>query len=396
MVTGATDPLEEVRRIGKRAVAAAIAGLETDPDADATVALLDAAQAAPKGAVLGLTGPPGVGKSTLTNELVKAWRAERKTIAVIAVDPSSAVTGGALLGDRTRLTTDPADQGVFVRSMAARDRLGGVAEITYPATILLRALFDLVIVETVGIGQSETEISEIADVTAFLAQPGSGDALQYMKAGIMEVPDLVVVTKSDMGAVSRQTVADLRGALSLSARPDTPVVACSAATGDGLEDLVHSICTRLAELSPRFANRRNEQLRTWANRQIRIKFGSEGFQSYPRTICGQGRLRITLPVDFGPAGAPQDAFWVRHFSDSCTESAPVYNLCDSLADGCDLRFINRAPLARRSAHEKYSCAMPHLVCSAGGKRRIDRRTERNKNVYDRGAPRGRRRCDCCA
>lgn len=268
--------LDALRTGGKRALADALARLEAAPEAPETAALLDAAFADPQGAALGLTGPPGVGKSTLTDALIRAWRVTGRTIAVIAVDPSSARSGGALLGDRTRLTTDPADPGVFVRSMAARDRLGGVAEITFPAMVLMRALFDLVIVETVGIGQSETEIAAIADLTAFCAQPGSGDALQYMKAGIMEVPDLVIVTKSDMGAVARRTASDLRGALSLTPRKTVPVVPCSAVSGEGVDDVLHEICKLLDALAPHLAERRKRQIETWAEGQILSRFGTEG------------------------------------------------------------------------------------------------------------------------
>ncbi|MEM7508743.1 MAG: GTP-binding protein, partial [Pseudomonadota bacterium] len=175
--------LSDLRNRGKVGLARALAALEASPDAPEVTGLLDVAHRAPIGVVLGLTGPPGVGKSTLIDSLIRALRARGKTVAVIAVDPSSRISGGALLGDRTRFSTDPEDEGVFVRSMAARDRLGGVAEITYPASILMRALYDLVIVETVGVGQSETQIADMADMVAFCAQPGSGDALQFMKAG---------------------------------------------------------------------------------------------------------------------------------------------------------------------------------------------------------------------
>lgn len=278
--------LDQIRAGGKRALALALVEVETRPDAPETAALLDEAWAAPTGTVLGLTGPPGVGKSTLTDALIRAWRSRGKTIAVIAVDPSSTRTGGALLGDRTRLTNDPTDQGVFVRSMAARDQLGGVAEITFSAAVLLRALYDLVIVETVGVGQSETEIAGIADITAFLAQPGSGDSLQYMKAGIMEVPDLVVVTKADLGAIARRTVSDLRGALSLTPGRDVSVVPCAAATGQGVNEVLHEICTLITTLEPRFGETRESQVKEWAKQRIQRRFGTEGV-----------RLLIESPVN---------------------------------------------------------------------------------------------------
>ena len=271
--------LDDLRQGGKRAIAQALARLETHPDNPDVAELLDQAFAEPQGFALGLTGPPGVGKSTLIDAVIRAWRASGKSVAVIAVDPSSAKSGGALLGDRTRLTTDPADTGVFVRSMAARDRLGGVADQTYPAVVLMRALYDLVIVETVGVGQSETAITEISDLTAFCAQPGSGDALQYMKAGVMEVPDLVFVTKSDMGQIAQRTLSDLRGALSLgSDQGDVPVVPCSAATNTGITEVLETLELTTARMSPQFDHTRATQLKRWSENQIRVRFGAFGLE----------------------------------------------------------------------------------------------------------------------
>ncbi len=173
---------------GKPALAAALAALERAPEDESTLALLDAAYAAPRGQVVGVTGPPGVGKSTLLGALIALWRGEGQSVGVIAVDPSSRRSGGALLGDRTRLRTDPADAGVFVRSMAARDKLGGLAALTHSAMVLMRALFDRVLIETVGVGQSETDVAGAADTVVLCVQPGSGDSLQFMKAGIVEIP----------------------------------------------------------------------------------------------------------------------------------------------------------------------------------------------------------------
>ena len=165
--------------------------------------------------VIGLTGPPGVGKSTLTNVLVARARARGETVGVLAVDPSSRRTGGALLGDRARIATDPEDRGIFVRSMAARDRLGGLSDQTVAAMVLMRAIYDLVLVELVGIGQSEADISFVADTVVLCVQPGSGDSLQFMKAGVTELPDVVAVTKADMIDAARRTRADVEGALTL-------------------------------------------------------------------------------------------------------------------------------------------------------------------------------------
>ena len=209
--------LHDLRRGGKPALATTLAALETNPDDVDLTTLLTEAYLAPLGQVIGLTGPPGVGKSTLAGALINAYRKQGKRVGVIAVDPSSRRSGGALLGDRTRLRTDPEDQDVFIRSMAARDQLGGLAEITYGAMVLMRALYDVVLVETVGVGQSETDIAMAADTVVFCVQPGSGDSLQFMKAGIVEIPDVVVVTKGDMGHAAIRAKADVKGALGMSA-----------------------------------------------------------------------------------------------------------------------------------------------------------------------------------
>lgn len=269
--------LEALKAGGKAALARAISRLEERPDDPRTLALLDAALAAPRGTSLGLTGPPGVGKSTLLDALIRAWRAKGRTVGVVAVDPSSSATRGALLGDRTRLSTDPADQGVFVRSMAAGDRLGGLAALAFPAMVLMCALFDEVVVETVGVGQSETEVAGLADRILFCAQPASGDALQFMKAGVMEIPDLVLVTKADLGAPASRAVADLRSALSLGAPgarvPE--VLAVSAARGEGLEAAIAAI-DGLAPAPGEAAARHAAQARAWVERTLAARIGTEG------------------------------------------------------------------------------------------------------------------------
>ena len=191
--------LTGVRQAGKAGVARTLTAIETAADETWLARLLDEAVGDPRGYVLGLTGPPGVGKSTLTSTLLRRWRNAGRTVAVLAVDPSSRRSGGALLGDRTRMKSDPSDDGVFIRSMAARDRLGGLSDHAIAATALLRAIYDMVLVETVGIGQSEGDIALVADTIVLCVQPGSGDSLQFMKAGIMELPHVVAVTKADMG-----------------------------------------------------------------------------------------------------------------------------------------------------------------------------------------------------
>ncbi|MCW2954039.1 MAG: ArgK protein [Conexibacter sp.] len=194
------------------------------------------------GHVIGLTGPPGAGKSTLLSQLLAGWRARDRSVAVLAVDPSSKRSGGALLGDRARIDFDPGDRAVFIRSMAAGDRLGGLAPATRAAAHALAAAFDVVVIETVGVGQSETEVADVADTVAVVVQPGSGDALQFLKSGIMEIPDVLVVTKADLGQLAVRARRDLHAALrSLGAR-ETAVVAVSAVPpAAGVEELLDAL-----------------------------------------------------------------------------------------------------------------------------------------------------------
>jgi LAO/AO transport system kinase len=274
---------------GKLVMAQSLAEIEMHPDAAEVLALLDDAWATPKAHVLGLTGPPGVGKSTLLNVLIAKWRATGRTVGVIAVDPSSKKTGGALLGDRTRLTVDPADEGVFVRSMAARDRLGGLAALTYPASILMRATYDIVVIETVGVGQSETEVSQVADSVVFCVQPGSGDSLQFMKAGVMEMPHIAIVTKADMGANAIRAKADVKGALSLSRSAEenpVPVILVSASKGEGIDELISQIDDRWAALGEGISlekERQNADL-NWLRETIQAEYGKKGWERLAENI----------------------------------------------------------------------------------------------------------------
>ncbi len=178
--------------------------------------------------LVGVTGPPGAGKSSLLSALVQEWRRRQRTVAVLAVDPSSKRSGGSLLGDRVRIDHDPRDDGVLIRSTAAGGRLGGLAAPTREATDALAAAFDVVVVETVGVGQSETDVEEVCDTVAVVVQPGSGDTLQFIKAGIMEVPDVLVVTKADLGDVAVRARRDLDQALAAVGSRDVPVVAVSS------------------------------------------------------------------------------------------------------------------------------------------------------------------------
>jgi LAO/AO transport system kinase len=199
--------------------------------------------------VVGVTGPPGAGKSTLLSALTRAWRERGRTVAVLAVDPTSKRSGGALLGDRARIEADPSDRGLFVRSTAAGERLGGLAPATRAAAQALAAAFDVVVIETVGVGQSETEVAEAADTVAVVVQPGSGDVLQFLKAGIMEVPDVLVVTKADLGVVATRARRDLAAALRSLGESDVPVVAVSSVPPvSGVDELVEALDAHRAGL----------------------------------------------------------------------------------------------------------------------------------------------------
>ncbi len=270
---------------GKAAVAAALARLESAPDSDQNLAYLNAAWqlalAGGGGQVLGITGPPGVGKSTLTGALLKAARAKGRRVAVLAIDPSSRRSGGALLGDRLRVMSPAGDKDCFVRSMAARHRLGGLSDEAFPAITLLRALFDLVLVETVGVGQSETDVADMADTVVFCVQPASGDAVQFMKAGIVEIPHIAVVTKADLGAAAQRALADLKAAIGLSAPVEGWSVACLAlaAQEPGAADALLSLAERhVAHLSERdfLTTQRAEQGRAWLLQTLRADYGRKG------------------------------------------------------------------------------------------------------------------------
>ena len=194
-----------------------------------------------RGWVIGLTGPPGVGKSTVTAALVAAFRERGQRVAVLAVDPTSPFTGGALLGDRVRMQEHATDPGVFIRSMATRGHLGGLSAAAPQALRILDAAgFGVILVETVGVGQAEVEIAGLADTTLVLAAPGTGDAIQAAKAGILEVADIFVVNKSDQPG-AQEAVRDLRTMIAMARRGEgdwkPPIVTTTATTGEGITDL---------------------------------------------------------------------------------------------------------------------------------------------------------------
>jgi LAO/AO transport system kinase len=193
--------------------------------------------------VVGFTGPPGVGKSTLIGRLIEQGRAAEREIAVLSIDPSSPFTQGALLGDRIRLADHFLDPGVFIRSMASRGSLGGLSEATLQAALLMDASGkDDVFLETVGVGQAEVDIIDHADTVVLVLMPGSGDSIQALKAGVMEIPDVIAVNKADH-PLTDTMVREIRGVLSLGPQEGwrVPIVKTEASRGEGVEELAGKI-----------------------------------------------------------------------------------------------------------------------------------------------------------
>ena len=234
--------------------------------------------------VVGLTGSPGVGKSTSTSALVSAMRRQGKRVGVLAVDPSSPFSGGALLGDRVRMQDHATDSGVFIRSMATRGHLGGLSWATPQALRVLDAAgCDVVLVETVGVGQSEIEVVSLADTTVVLIAPGMGDGIQAAKAGILEVADILVVNKADRDGAD-QTVRELRYMLSLGERSTgsswkAPIVRTVASRGEGIDDVVGALdehrdwMSRSGERERRRQHRAEAEIEAITLEQVRTRIG---------------------------------------------------------------------------------------------------------------------------
>ncbi|HTA32921.1 MAG TPA: GTP-binding protein [Solirubrobacteraceae bacterium] len=228
--------------------------------------------------VIGVTGPPGAGKSTLLSALLHAWRAQSRTVAMLAVDPSSRRSGGSLLGDRARIEFDAADRGVLIRSTAAGERLGGLAQATRAAAEALAAAFDIVVIETVGVGQAETDVADVADTVVVVVQPGSGDALQFLKSGIMEIPDVLVVTKADLGQIAIRARRDLAAALRSLGSSRASVLAVSAlAPASGIDELVAALDERHAALD--VGERRDAARRAASLRDFVVEHGEQGLRA---------------------------------------------------------------------------------------------------------------------
>src|SRR3954469_6684434 len=258
----------------KRALARAITLVESDDPAGWEL-VHDVFPHTGRAAIVGLTGAPGAGKSTLIGALTKARRAQERSVAVLSIDPSSPFTHGALLGDRIRLTDHFLDPGVFIRSMANRGALGGLSEAALQAALLMAAAGKQdVFLETVGVGQAEVDIIDHADTVVLVLMPGSGDSIQALKAGIMEIPDIIVVNKADH-PLTDTMVREIRGVLSLAPQKGwrVPIVKTEAARGTGVDKLIEKLDEHRAHIEAegtlterRRRNLRNEVLALAAGR----------------------------------------------------------------------------------------------------------------------------------
>ncbi len=288
-MTGINEPAElaaALRRRERPVLARALNLLDdrrpaARQQASALLAQLQRGDSADRGHLIGMTGPPGAGKSTLSAALITVWRRRGLRVGVLAVDPSSPISGGALLGDRLRMKTSADDDGVFVRSLACRGEFGGLSAEVWPMSLVMLAAFDVVMIETVGVGQREIDVSRMCDTTCFVAQPGSGDSVQFLKAGILEVPHVLVVNKEDMGALAVRTLSELGNALGRT-HPDgnwqVPVLSASATHGTGIEALADALAAHQATLlaADQLAPRRRQYQAHWIVKRLLEEFGTHG------------------------------------------------------------------------------------------------------------------------
>ncbi|NNL64883.1 MAG: methylmalonyl Co-A mutase-associated GTPase MeaB, partial [Myxococcales bacterium] len=243
--------------------------------------------------------------STLLDALVRALRKRGETVGIVAVDPSSQRTGGALLGDRFRVRAGASDPGVFLRSMAARDHLGGLADGTWAAVTVMAAVFDRVFVETVGVGQSESEVANLVDTLLFVAQPGAGDVLQFMKAGVLELPDLFVVNKADLGAPAERTAHELEAGLGLGEADregfGLRVLKASARDGSGIDAVLDALDAHRTHLAADgLHERRARACQTLVLDGLTARYGSYGLEALGGRNAVRARIQeAQAPSPFG-------------------------------------------------------------------------------------------------
>lgn len=309
------DWVERLRAGDTRALARAISEVENRTPGSA--ALLKALFPYSGNArILGLTGAPGAGKSTLVNRLARQYRRDGKTLGIIAVDPTSPFTGGAILGDRIRMQDHHADPGIYIRSMATRGSLGGLARTTADvATVLDASGRDLILIETVGVGQDEVDIVRLADITVVILVPGMGDDVQSIKAGIMEIADIFVINKSDREGAER-VEREIRALQSLATRKDgwtPPVVRTVASEGKGIGELAMAIAGYEAYLErenlvlkrsiQNWRERLVEMLRDALLEKARVELGDGRVEQYAAQVAEHKRDPYTLVEEIvGKAG----------------------------------------------------------------------------------------------
>ena len=297
------------RRGDKRALARAITLIENDDPAGWEL-VREVFPRTGKARIVGLTGPPGVGKSTLIGALTAEMRKADRQVAVLSIDPSSPFTRGALLGDRIRLSDHFLDSGVFIRSMASRGALGGLSEATLQAALLMDASGkDDVFIETVGVGQAEIDIVDHGDTIVLVLMPGSGDSIQALKAGVMEIPDVIVVNKADH-PMTDTMIREIRGVLSLGPATSwrVPIVKTEAAKGEGVAELAEKISEHREHIEAegtleerRARNLRNEVLELAASRMRRRLEATVADDSSVREL-----LDRVVKREIDPASAAKD------------------------------------------------------------------------------------------